>query len=557
MDLARVKRHAYLAPVLMAALAIAQGCVGDIGAGAAGAVLGQPQSCGGDVVPVTALAMRRLTPDQYLNTVRDLLGDPDFIVELEEPEGDTITERAVRQFRDAAEIAFDRRDLWTVDVFGCDITGSANPTCVDEFISDFGARAFRRTLDDEERTWLMGIYDETIAVATFEETMGVLVQIMLQAPAMLYMYEGGTDGDETMRPLTNFEIASRLSYFVWNTMPDDTLFEAASRGDLSGPEGLRAEAERLLADPRAENNIQRFFSQWLQLDGGQLHHALEDTDKDPTLYPTYDDALRSAMRTETEAFVRRTFFDEGGSFEKLFTGNYAYVNGPLADVYGVAGPNDPDTYEWVELDAQQRGGIVTRAAFLTVLSTANVTAPIRRGVWVLEEALCNGVGAPPADVDDSPVEGGQVENENGEVELLTVREDVDARTSGAECQTCHGSINPVGFSFENYDAIGRWQTEEVTSGLPVDATGELKGSDVDGELENALELRELLAISESVRESFDTRWTSSAIGADDVDTCSQEHIAATFAETGDMRQLLVAIIESNAFRFINTAEDTP
>jgi hypothetical protein len=353
-----------------------------------------------------------------------------------------------------------------------------------------------------------------------------------------------------MRALSQYEIASRLSYFIWNTMPDDALFTAAAEGTLATPEGLRAEAERLLESPRAEHNVQRFFSGWLQLDGGQLHHALESTEKDASLYPEYDVDLQVAMRTETKAFIARTFFEEGGSFEKLFTGTYAYVNSDLAALYGVQGPSGSD-YEWVTLDASERAGLFTRAAFLTVLSTRNVTAPIRRGVWVMEEALCNALGDPPANVNDSPVEGGDV---NGET--LSVREDVEARTGDDECQACHGFINPLGFTFENYDAIGRFQLEEIASGLPIDSSGKIQASDVDGDVANALELSETLASSDQVRACFASRWSENAIGGTDakLDSCSQQQIESQFAEKGNMRELLVSIIQSNAFRFINTSD---
>lgn len=552
-----LNRFSVLLPALAAALAVGQGCVGNIGDGGAegaGDVPGSaPQTCGGEVVAVESIPLRRLNAEQYLNTLRDLTGDEGLTFELEDMEG-VITERAVRQLRDLSELVVERSADWTREVFPCDVSGPEDNACVDAFISDFGARAFRRPLDEAEQTWLRGVYDGVISDASFQEALEVVLQVMLQSPQTVYMFEAG-HGDVVageMKALTQYEIASRLSYFVWNSMPDEGLFAAAADGKLATPEGLRAEAERLLADPRAGHNVQRFFSGWLQLDGGQLHHALESTDKDDTLYPEYGPALQAAMRAETEAFIQRTFFEEGGSFDKLFTGTYAYVNSDLAAVYGVDAPSGGD-YGWVDLDPSERAGLFTRAAFLTVLSTANVTAPIRRGVWIMEEALCNALGEPPANVDDSPVEGGDVGGET-----LSVREDVERRTADSECQACHGFINPIGFAFENYDAIGRYQTEEVTSGLPVDSSGEIKASDVDGAVADALELSEKLASSDQVRGCFASHWSAAALGGGEeaaLDTCSKQQIETKFAETGDMRELLISIIQSNAFRFINISDE--
>ncbi|HHH10986.1 MAG TPA: DUF1592 domain-containing protein, partial [Sorangium sp.] len=469
-----------------------------------------------------------------------------------------ITERAVRQFRDAAELALSRRQHWTEPVFPCDSTGDFNDPCVDTFIDTFVRRAFRRPVSSAERDWLLAIYAATKGQMTFDESLGVLLQVVLQAPAFLYMYEAG-DADEVHidRKLNDYELATRLSFFLWNTTPDDALLDAAARGELSGDK-LSQHAARLLDDPRAEKTILRFMSQWLQLDGGRLHHPLEQTEKDPDLYPEFDAALVAAMRTETEAFIKRIYSEHDGSFEALFTNNEAYVNGPLAALYGVEGPADPNTFKWVTLDATQRSGLLTRAAFQTVLSTRTVQAPIRRGVWVLEEALCNQLGEPPPNASDVPVVGGSVDTGNG-TEVRSVRQDVQARTTEGICANCHGLINPVGFSFEHYDALGRWQTNEATSKQPINASGELKASDVDAPVNGAVELSALLAQSEKVKRCFAKHWFGDVFGNVTVaiDKCSVETVGERFRATGSMRELMLAIIESNAFRYLNVEEETP
>jgi hypothetical protein len=513
-------------------------------------------ACGGGIPEVAPHAMHRLTPLQYTNTIRDLFGDPEFAASYADL--DPIPSMlGVRQLRTDAELVLARRDNWANDVFGCDTSGAADDACAESFIDGFGAKAFRRPLTDEERQSFRALYDSAASEFTFADAMDVVLASMLQSPQFLYLAEVGDPiegAPDTIRRLRSYEIASRLSYLFWDTMPDDTLLAAAEANDLMDREGLRAQAERMLADPRAEGMVQDFMWTWLQLDGGQLHHALEQTDKDTTLFPEYGPALQEAMRTEIEALVHDVYFGESDpTFDTLLRSNRAYVNASLAALYGVPGPADDATWAWVELDPTQRAGLLTRAGFLTVFATSTVQAPIRRGVLVIEEVLCNELGQPPPDVDNSPIEGG----EDPEGGTLTVREAVAERTKTQQCQSCHSVVNPAGFAFEHYDAIGRWQDEEVISGLPVDSRGELISSDVDGPVADALEMSQKLAGSEKVRECFASRWLFRGTGTsgDDASDCDREATLTAFAESGDVRELLVNVVLSDAFRFINTGDE--
>jgi hypothetical protein len=509
----------------------------------------EPGACAAEIHGRT---LQRLDPVQYRNTMRDLFGDPEFEPTYDD-EADVTTERGVRQFRSDAEAVVARRESWTATVYPCATDGSPDDACVEQFITDFGRRAMRRPIDDDTRAWLRAAYDAAIAEGlSFEDAMDVLLATMLQAPELVYLIEVGVPVEgqpANIRRLDDHELASRLSYFLWDTMPDEALFAAADAGELSSNDGVRVQIERMLADPRSETKLQHFVSTWLQLDGGQLHNPLEESAKDPELFPEYTPALQAAMREEIEAFVHRVFYERDAAFEEFFTSREAYVNKSLADLYGVPGPADDDTWEWVELPAEQRAGLLTRAGFLTVFAAAKPQSPIRRGVFVIEELMCTELGEPPPNASDMPVDGGDMDDPDGQ---RTVREEVTIRTADASCATCHGVINPVGFTLEHYDAIGRWQDIELVSGLPIDSSGMLTGEPV----KDGLELSQKLAMSGEVRACFADRWLSTALGVagDELDDCTREEVTTRFTESGDVRELVVAIAQSDAFRFLNTAE---
>ncbi len=486
--------------------------------------------------------------------MRDLLGDPQFVADYDSTEP-LIAERGVRQLRDGAELALTRRDQWSVAVSPCDIDGPADDGCAEALIEVFAPRAFRRPLSSDERQWLQGIYYDARAQLGFGDAMEVLISTILQSPALIYLGEEGTaveGAPDEIRRLTDHELASRLSYFLWDTMPDDELFAAADAQQLTTEQGLTTQVERLLADPRAQARGQQLVWDWMQLDGGALHFSLEESDKREDLYPEYSAALADAMRTETMAFVGEVLADTA-SFEQLLTGTRAYVNGPLAQLYGVPGPLTADSWEWVELPPGQRAGVLTRAAFLTVFASPASQSPIRRGVFTLEEALCVKLGDPPPNADDTPIDGQSPD----EGEPLSIRQATDARTAGADCIGCHSVINPAGYTFEHYDAIGRWQDDEVISGLPVDSNSALVGSDVDGPVADAVELSARLAGSEQVRTCFADRWFEQAVGgeAGQLDACAHDRVTESFAASGDLRELMVAIVLSDSFRYVNLGSE--
>jgi hypothetical protein len=573
-------RRAYLsgcALLAAAAAALGSGCYSGLGGdaaddGASGADGGSDRGSGasdagsdggsdggvpeGECAAIPAAGLRRLTPMQYRNTIRDLFGDPEFEPSYADLAPIT-TELGVRALRSDAELVLARRDGWTTPVFPCDTSGAADDACVEAFITDFGRRALRHPVTDAERAGLRATYDAALAELGFADAMDATLAAMLQSPSFVYHFEVGApvEGSPNLRRLDDHELASRLSYLLWDSLPDATLFAAADAGELGTEAGLRAQVERMLADARTDTKLQHFVSQWLQLDGGLLHFPLEETTKDPELFPQFGPALQAAMRTEIEALVRKVFFEQDGDFAALMQSRDAYVNRTLAEIYGVPGPADDDTWAWVELPADQRAGLLTRSAFLTVYGTSRAQSPIRRGVFVLEEVMCIALSDPPPNVNNTPVDGGETVDEDGNPIVRTIREETELRTGGDSCQNCHAVINPVGFAFEHYDALGGWQDDELVSGLPVDASGQLFG-DVEGAVQGAVQASERLATSVQVRECFADRWSELALGVegDALDPCTQRDVRDRFVETGDMRELLVTLVTSDGFRYFSTEE---
>ncbi len=494
--------------------------------------------------------LTRLTPIQVRNTQRDLFGDPGLEITYAD-EAPIITELGVRQLRGSAEHILSRRDQWTAEVFGCATDGGPDDDCARDFIERFGARVFRRPLAAEDIAWLWAVYETALLdeQLSFADSMDVVLAAMLQAPDHVYVIERGQPvegGPDDVYALTDHELASRLSYLLWDTMPDDALREAADAGELRTDAGLDAQIDRMLRSDRAEGRLQTFMSRWLHLDGEGLLPSLEETPKDEGLYPEFDPALRDAMRVELEATVRRVLIEEDdATLERLLLDRSAYVNASLADLYGVQGPGDDDTWAWVELPQDERAGLLTRGALLSVHASPRVQSAIHRGAYVIEQVLCSPLPPPPADVDDTPIEDG----DSGEAGPKTIRELVEERTAEAECMGCHGKINPTGFLFEHYDAIGRWRDAELTSGLTIDAAAEVDLHDVTGSLTDAVELSHALAQSDTVHSCFAEHWLGEAFG-EAVDECTEAEVVDAFVESGDVRMLIGSIVHSYAFRHV-------
>jgi hypothetical protein len=333
---------------------------------------------------------------------------------------------------------------------------------VSEFIASFGRRVFRRPLSAQEHArWLQTSVD--LAQPDAIEGVRLAVAGMLQSPLFLYRVELGEPDPELPGRVryTGWEMASRLSYLLWNTMPDDALFAAAERGDLLETEGITDEVERMLADPRASETIQFFFAQFLDL--GRLDGVTKDAETFPTFTPTMPDA----MRTEVELLVEDVVFRSQGDVRSIFSTRHTFVNDELAALYGVDAPGaDAITYVPVELPEDgKRAGILTLGAFLTMNAKETRTSPTARGKFVRERVLCQSVPPPPLNVNtDIPPATGAGE---------TQRELLEEHRRNPACTGCHAFIDPPGLLFEGFDGMGNERALE--NGSPVDTSGDLDG----------------------------------------------------------------------------------
>ncbi|MYD72167.1 MAG: DUF1592 domain-containing protein [Acidobacteria bacterium] len=325
--------------------------------------------------------------------------------------------------------------------------------CADEILSRVARRAFRRPLTDGDRTRLLRFYDEGRAAGDHEAGLRMGLQAILADPEFLFRFERTPPGvapGENHR-LTDLELAARLSFFLWSSLPDEALIDVAADGRLSDRAVLEAQVERMLADPRAESLSTNFASHWLRLQN------LQDVHPDVFLYPDWDLNLSASMRRETEMLFDSIVRENRGVTD-LIGADYTFVDQRLAEHYGV--PNViGNRFRRVPVTDDARRGLLGHASILSLTSLANRTSPVIRGAWVLDVLLGAPPPRPPADI--PPLD----ENEHGE-EPATMRERLAAHRASPACASCHRIMDPVGFALENFDPTGAWRTRD--GGEPID-----------------------------------------------------------------------------------------
>lgn len=504
--------------------------------------------------------LRRLTHAEYDRTVRDLLGTAQrpasaFDPQLREGTLDTdvsnltVSPSLLARYLDAADalaVEATANAAAVTRLMGCDPAMGVEAACVDQFVAAFATRAYRRPPSADERVALRARFDAGRAAGgNVASGARAVVRAAVSSPLFLYRIEVGDGRPAGGRArLTPWEVATRLSYLARGTMPDAALFDAASRNLLATPAERAAQVRRLLraADmtaphPDARDVVRRFHAQWWGL--GPLDAMIErpDGQRDAARYPEFNADLARSMREETLRFGDALVF-EAGRVSDLLGASYSFLDARTARLYGIAGAFD-GTFRRVTLPAAQRAGLLTHASLLTVNAGGAVASPIKRGVFVLDRVLC----APP-----QPVPGGVNNVPPAPDTTRSNRARFAAHTQDSYCASCHARIDPLGFTFEHYDAIGRWQS--VENGAPIDARG---GAEVDGvalAVDDAVGFAARAAASDQVRDCAVQWWFRHASGRapTEADACALAAMRGALTATDrHFEAMLVALVSADDF----------
>ena len=529
------------------------GAVADGGGAAdAGTDLGVAAAClPGSPTQVPQTPARRLTSFEYDNTLRDILGDTSRPAAAALPfDGDATAaggapasqalidgyhtiahDVAVRVTKDAAAVKA---------LTGCDVATESDATCQKKLMDNFVSVALRHPLDATEDMDFRAVFAMGRQLTgDFAGGARAVVEVALQSPEFLYRVELGrplAPASTSLARPTPYEMATRLSYLLWGSPPDAVLAAAAARDELQTKEQIGAQARRMLSDGRARDVVRYFYLQLLGLNtAGGLGSLVTAANA-----PTFTADTPGLLLQETSAFIDEVTWQGAGDFQTLLTASYTFMNGPLAQFYGVAGIDGP-TFQKVTLDARQRAGILTQASVLASTSGVLREKPTLRGKMVFERFLCGTVPPPPPDASTSLPDP---------TPPMTTRGRLEQYLTDPSCSTCHQNMDPVGFAFGHFDRFGLWQDTE--NGLAIDATGEIFETDARGKFDGAVALVGRLVQSRDAQNCFVGNWMKFGYGRDAApeDACSVQYLQDAFAQAkGNVRELLVALTQTNAFLY--------
>jgi hypothetical protein len=520
--------------------------------------------------------LRRLTTNEYNNTVEDLLGDTtkpgnEFPAEAlgkgfaNDADLQSVSDLLAEKFYSAAETVANRATenaaaLGKLHACASNVAASGEEACARSIIESLLPRAYRRPATTVEVDELLALYQGTRALATtqtFANGVSAVLTALLQSPDFLYRPEFGTAvaNSPSARALTGHELATRLSYLYWQRMPDPELRQAAESGALATREGVLTQARRLLEDPKSHGMVEFFFDNLLPISG------LVSLTRDKVQFPGFSAAVGDAMRKETQRLLEFEIFENTtqvpgspyapGSWPAALTAPYTFVNETLfgfygADTFAANTTVTGSAFTQVTLNPSQRLGVLTLGGMMAGTATTNLTNPVLRGGFVVKHLMCRDIPLPNfAVAPPEPYTG------------KTARERFSKHSADLGCGGCHQFMDPVGFALENYDAVGRYRTTEravidgVTYDTPIDATGSVPG--VDGTSTNPVEFVRLLASSQEMQSCFATNWMQFAYGRvlDAQDDCNKQTVNVAFQNANyNVKQLLLALTQTDAFQYV-------
>jgi len=503
-----------------------------------------------------AAPLRRLTRFEYNNSVRDLFGDttqPANALPAEQlgngfgNDGDALSVSSLlaEQYGLVAEGIAARATATPAALGRLAACAQAltpdEPACTRSLIEGLAPRVYRRPLAAGEADDLVELAGTIRATegATFATSIAAVIQALLQSPDFLYRIEFGVAdarNPELRRP-SGEEMATRLSYLFWGTLPDDTLRAAAAAGELSTNEGILSQATRMLDDPQSHRVVRFFFDNLLPING------LSDLTRDEALFPAYSSALGAAMREETQRFLEYQIFEGEGTWPSALTAPYTFVNDELANFYGMPGIVGSAFRKVPWPKPEQRVGLLLQAGVMAGTITTDHSNPVLRGTFVANKLLCQQISLPS---DPEILAMVQVpEDTSG----ATARERFSKHSSQPVCAGCHRSLDPIGFALENFDPIGQYRSHE--NGVAIDPSGAVPGE--IGTVRGPVELAQKLAGSEAAQICFASHWMNFAYGRTlgTADRKTQAAVQAAFKRSGySVKDLLLALTQTDAFLYL-------
>jgi hypothetical protein len=494
--------------------------------------------------PPAKVPLRRLTNAEYAATVADLFPGATLPEMVFVPDAKVLGFLNISSSQTGSLVRMEQYEMAALGIAqavtadataltGCDAAVQGEATCARPYVTDLGKRAYRRPLTAAELDGLMALLARNADTIDYKTRLSIVIQAMLLSPKFLFRPEIGDRAlaGERGVPLTSWEVASRLSFFLTGSIPDAELAGAADAGTLTSPEAIGIQARRLLALPRAQAQLVRMHNQWLGTD------TVSALAKEEKAFPDFTPLTAFGYAKETDTFIRNVLFEQGGSFSDLMLANYTFANKSLAEFYGTAAP--ATDWDRVELDPQRRSGLLTQAGLLATMAKQDRTDPVRRGKFVLERILCRNVTPPSPEIVAmfKPLDLSK-----------TAREQFAQHAADPKCATCHQVLDPLGLPFEHYDSTGKWINDD--RGMAIDATGSIDGRAFDG----VPGLARLLVDMPEARACYVEQWLRFSSGKllSDADKANVDWLMTSFSATTSVVDLVVAMVQGDSFRYLQT-----